>query len=712
MTANRFKLGALLPITLSLLAAACGPAEGSGSAASASGAAIVIDELATFDSRFVEIDACPNVNAPAGFLLDTLGCSGANWADDANIYVGNDKDQLLKIDKTNVSSSNYHSESYAYPGPAGSTFIDWEELLSSTTTRPNHVRFDFSLGNAPDPTAFPQSNSCVGSAQVVPKMDITAVTVSNNATYAYFGVQRRGNDGDAGYMWLFTKKVPVNPPGGDDPGCGPTELRYRLTDGDVMFRGHFVPDPAAKLLFVYTIPAGTIVSGKTVNVDNTNFTAVCPGGSAPCYIEMPAKEAIDWQNGLWFEKSDGVAAAAVNTSPAGAGSLGLQGVSATMAPNDTFTTKADSQTKLPAYTWKCTDPAGCMQPYVFAEVAVPTSVFTGSSVCGATFYGSVITRPSGNQPSPDMKDLAGPYQFNFGSVSVTAAAVPSCQQQFGYRISSFGGLGAASPTSCSWSYRPAGSTGTFTPFDPDPDCSSFGSTYKYFGSLLLNGSYELKVTAGDGTCFADATTTVNVYPPVTAGAAMTGSCTLSFTYDGTAGGGSGSSSYAWSFSGPGTVTPSSSTSLDSPPGTSVLTSAAGSYSGTLKVTDNRPDIGPEGVCSATAPASASVYAPVTVTLGAKPSSLSCTPSSNDDIPTAATFTATASNGSGSYAYHWGGDCSGTSTSSNQCVVDDSTTCADKALSVYVTDAVCGNSGTPTGTYDKVTTITTSVTNPP
>jgi hypothetical protein len=31
--------------------------------------------------------------------------------------------------------------------------------------------------------------------------------------------------------------------------------------------------------------------------------------------------------------------------------------------------------------------------------------------------------------------------------------------------------------------------------------------------------------------------------------------------------------------------------------------------------------------------------------------------------------------------------------------------------VYVTDSLCGNSSNPTGTYNKTTTVTTSVSNP-
>lgn len=684
--------GILTSLTF-LSLSACGGSSGGAAPGEAQSdkAALQIDELATYDARLLEIDACPNA-----FLGDVLGCSGANWAGDANLFVGPDHDLLLKIGKTALNPPQ-PSQSYAYPGAAT---IDWEDLLVDAADKANHARYDFQTGNQTDPTSFPQANSCVGSSQVLSKMDLTAITVSNNATYAYFGVQRSGNDGDAGYMWLFTKDVPLNPT--DGSGCGPTELRYRLTDGDVMFRGHFVPDVTEKLLFVYTIPAGTITASTVVFVDNTNFPAVCPGGGAPCYVEMPAKSAVNWTNGLWLEKSDGVAAAAVNSSPAGAGSLGTGGMVAKLAQNDTETV-GNGQT---AQQWRCTDPQGCMQANTFAEVAVPVSVFTGTSVCGATFYGSVITRPSGNNPTPDMKDLGGPYQFNFGSAAVTAAATPSCNQEFGYRITSFSGLGLQSPSQCTWSYKPAGSS-TWTVFDSTCDSYAAAKTFDASGANL-SGSYDLKVVAGDGLCSAEATTTVNVYPPVVASGDMYGSCSLSFTYGGSATGGSGSYTVGWTFSGPGTTTPTSSSTLANPAGDPVDVSLPGTYTGTLTVTDNRTDV---SGCSATDPASAAVYAPVTVSLAATPASLTCSANSNTDIATNAVFTATKSGGSASYAFVWGGACAGTAANDPTCDVDDATTCADKSLDVQVNDTVCGLSNKPTGTYDKVTTVTTSVSNP-
>lgn len=695
MKTTLVKQGVLLTFTI-LSLAACG---GDSSPQATSGpdtnrsAVIQIDPLATFDAGFIEIDACPNT-----FLGDTQGCTNSAWAGDANLYLGEDKDTLLNIGKTTYPQPS-PSQSYAYPGTG--TFIDWESLLSDADKKPNHVRFDFQTGNATDPSSFPQSNSCVGSSQVLSKMDLTAVTVSNNATYAYFGVQRKDNNGDAGYMWLFTKQVPLNPT--DGTGCGPTELRYRLTDGDVMFRGHFVPDVTEKLLFVYTIPTNppTIVSGKTASVGNVTYTAVCPGGGQPCYIEMPAKDAINWTNGLWLEKADGVAAAAVNSSPAGAGSLGLGGVGAALA-NGATETVGTGQT---AQTWKCTDPAGCMKANIFAEVAVPVAVFTGGgAVCNATFYGSVITRPSGNNPTPDMKDLAGPYQFNFGSASITVSASPSCSQEFGYKIDSFSGLGGPqTPTNCTWKLNGPGFAADYV---FDSDCSSYPNG-DVFAHANLNGTYDLSVTADDGQgCSATGTTSVNAYPVVDAGAAMTGSCTLEFSYDGSASGGSGDLSYSWAFTGPNSYS-SGSSSLDGGP---ITVTDPGTYNGTLTVTDNRTDI---TGCNDTAPASAVVYAPLQLALAATPASLTCDPAhADDDISTNATFTATATLGSGSYTYNWGGACTGTATNDNTCDVSDATTCQDETLSVYVSDPQCADSATKYGKYTKVTTITTAVSSNP
>ena len=39
-------------------------------------------------------------------------------------------------------------------------------------------------------TSFPRSNECVGSSQVLSKMELTYVASANNEKYAYFAVQR------------------------------------------------------------------------------------------------------------------------------------------------------------------------------------------------------------------------------------------------------------------------------------------------------------------------------------------------------------------------------------------------------------------------------------------------------------------------------------------------------------------------------------------
>jgi hypothetical protein len=74
-------------------------------------------------------------------------------------------------------------------------------------------------------------------------------------------------------------------------------------------------------------------------------------------------------------------------------------------------------------------------------------------------------------------------------------------------------------------------------------------------------------------------------------------------------------------------------------------------------------------------------------------------------------TAVFTGGGGTVTYVWGGACTGTATNDATCEVNDATTCAATTLDVKVSDAICGLSNNPTGTYGKVTTVTTSVNNP-
>lgn len=551
--------------------------------------------------------------------IDQLGSA---LGPDANLFVGPDP------------ADGSASRQFPVGGP--DVWIDWNDLGGAIA---DHVLYDWQAAGK-DPSAFPHANECVGPAQVLSKMDLTYVAASNNTTYAYFGVQRADNNGDAGYYWLFTKLAPRLVTGQAPCAADEQRLLYDLRQGDVLLVGHFHPSAELPLLQVFQSIA-----------DADGVTAV----NAINY-----KDAATWQL-----HPAGVAAAAVNTTITAPGALGANGVSKTALDG------------------------GNLKPEIFAEAAVPVSIFTGGSVCGTTFYGTIITRSSGSGgTSPDLKDLAGPALFNFGSASAKASLVPSCEQKFGYRLDAFTGMeGPVTPGSCAW-YLDA----EVVPF------STACTVGELFWQAAAVGTHAVKVTASDAFgCEATADAgQVNVYAPLGVTADLSPTCELSFGYSAAASGGSGGYGYAWTFAGGGTVTPASSTSAS---GTVAVGTGAVEYTGKVVVTDLRTDL--PGVCTAEFTKATIPYAPIVLGLTVAPASQTCT-----DV---VTYTATASGGDGAYAFTWTGCDSAVGA---VCVVDpaDAAMCKTGKVTVAVDDGslLCAPPPGKEGSYSKVTTVTASV----
>lgn len=729
---------ALLTFVVSTLAA-CGGQE-KAAATSTSAQPLAPAALQTFDGRYVQIDACPNTIPPfpniAPFVGLSVGC-GTNWAGDANLVSGNDGDMLLAVGRTDVPQPGPASMSANFPftNTASPVYIDWEELTGAAAF-PNHFRSDFNAGM--DPTAFPGSDSCVGSANVLDKMNLTYVSVSNNAEYAYFGVQRRDNAGDTGYMWIFNRLAPpsfgieqtllgVNDGLGDNCGAHEYPLTFKVSTGDILFRGHFAPASGDPLLTVYSVTANITAAStlrESVN-SNRTFSATCDSASGPCYFILPAKTSINWEilisqdnfatsAGFWTLQGGFVAGAAVNTSPGGLASLGSAvtsfigsvGLKNPVANGDTV--KANDGT-----TWKCTDPNGCILDNIFAEVAVPVSAFTSGSVCGATFYGSVISRSSGTTPSPDMKDLAGPYQLNFGNASVTAEVSATCgtsgqngTAQFNYKLDTFTGVGGGTitPTTCNW-YLDGSST-------------AFATTCNFTDALqdVADGSHTVKVTASDGICGASSPDMpVEVFKGPSVAPALQSACAnlgtaaapkVGFTFGANPSDVHGTPTYAWTFTPASytyTFTAGSASSVSGSITTPVPTTFLGdTFTGAVALTDTRGSL----ACPASGSAQTTPYLPVVVSLAASPASLTCT-TPNSNFSTDGTFTASAVGGStsGVYSFGWTG-CS--STVGAVCTVTEANTCGLHTVDVQVTDAICGASNKPSGTYTKTTTVTATV----
>lgn len=583
-----------------------------------------------------------------------VGCSGepevvvgnqessANQIATFNTYI-NQSIEIDQLGSTPPQDANHFvgadpadgTASAQQPTGGPTPYIDWDDLKA---TIQNHQLVDLDDDKGKDPSSFPLSNECVGTSSVVDKMDLAYVATANNAKYAYIAVARKKKEGDAGYYWLFTKKEPRLTPG--EAPCKPAQSRlvYDITGpsasggGDILLLGHFKPN-GTPFLEVYR-----------ATQDMNNVDAV---------------SAIDFTSGLWQKDPAGVAAVAVNTTNTAPGALGAQGI-----------ISLDN---------------GNLEPEIFAEAAIPMTVFTSGSPCDVTFYGSIISRSSGSGgTTPDLKDFVGPALFRFGGVDIDASLSPSCDQEFGYTATATSTDGTdLTNVTCSWSFSngmtSSSCNGTLTGVTP--------------------GSYTGTVTVTDPvtTCSKTITTeSVAVYPPISVIADLTATCQSSFTYSGSVSGGSGSGFvYSWKFEGPGTITPTDTAALS---GSAAVSAPGNDYTGTLTVTDPRDGLN----CQGSGSDAAMPYAPLAVVLNLTGSPQQCPTMSSDAV----TYSAAATGGTGVYAITWTvPGCSGA-----QCIIDpsDSLFCTSQSVQAMVNDSssgLCDPASSEVETYTKVTTVT-------
>lgn len=326
---------------------------------------------------------------------------------------------------------------------------------------------------------------------------------------------------------------------------------------------------------------------------------------------------------------------------------------------------------------------GNLDRFSFAEAAAPVSLLPGVDTCGGRAFVQVRTRSSLTDNS-DLKDATKIFEFLFNSASGQAKLTPSCDQGFNYEASGTDTDGNPI-TNCSWVFSNGATSNT---------CSGFMSA--------APGTYTGTVTIADSEgsgCSTDVTTSsVAVYAPIAVTAALSATCTSSFTYDATVTGGSAPSNatFAWAFSGGGTTTPTSSTTKS---GSVSVGTPAVSYTGSVTATDPRTDI----TCTATHDDSATPYAPLSVSLSLTGAGATCPDITSDAV----TYTAQPSGGDGTYSYTWNGAmCSGLS-----CLIDpsDATYCHDQTLSVTLMDGsgLCSAATSESETYKKVTTVSAS-----
>ncbi|MCC6751893.1 MAG: hypothetical protein IT371_29840 [Deltaproteobacteria bacterium] len=568
--------------------------------------------------------AKPDPQVPIGSKAEAL----------VNTYIG----QFIEIDQTtnggdaNLILNGTNQKPLPLDPATVPTWTDW--TLVPTT---GHRFLDIT---DPDTTSFPRSIGCVGTSQVLSKMDLTYVGLANNQDFAYFAVQRANNNGDAGYYWLMTKKTPKLKGPISPCKSGESYLEYEISQNDVLLGGHFQPS-ASPLLRVF---------------------------SAKKNATLDAVAAIDFSDtSLWEEQASAIAAVAVNLSNISPGTWGSAGVAKqALAANGDLTHE------------------------LFAEAAVRTSLFTGGSICGATFFGTVITRSSGSGgTSPDLKDFFGPEEFSFGTVDAQASLSPSCAKSFSFSASATGidGQPLQNP-SCSWTFKDSGG-------------NTVGSSALCSGSFspASGGTFTGTVVVSDpGNSCADTVTTAPVaaYPPLSVQPILAATCASSYTYDATVTGGSGSVSYAWSF--PGNTTPGTSSTKS---GSVAVGSPGTTYTASITVTDARSDL----LCTASGQATVTPLAPLAINLTPLATPLTCAANLTSD---AATYQANPSGGNGSYTITWSlAGCAPGAT----CTVDppDNLFCTTVGLSATLSDSsgLCPPAASENELYTKSTTISVS-----
>jgi hypothetical protein len=584
-------------------------------------------------------------------VLALVGCGGSRAVDNAqqhdkktslvNTYVG----EYVEIDEINGGPGNANLQVDGNTTPATSdpspTWTDW------TNIDPTGHRFlDVS---DPDTSSFPRSNSCVGTSKVLSKMDLTYVGLANNQEYAYFAVQRSNNNGDAGYYWLMTKLAPAMKGPVAPCKAGESLLEYTISPGDVLLAGHFKPssDP---LLRVFIAQKGATMDGV----------------AAINYLDTS----------LWLEDNSVIAAVAVNTSNTAPGTWGSAGVAKQALASN-----------------------GDLEPQLFAEAAIKTSLFTGGNICGAKFYGTVITRSSGSGgTTPDLKDFFGPEEFSFGDVSAEMELTGTCEETFKYcaKLKGIDGQPVQSPT-CAWTIV---NKATGSPITPPTDCCG---TF-----TVAPGTYDVSVKVTDSGSPCSETKgpqTIKVYPKLTATASLTPTCTSTFDYAGQGNDGKAPYTYAWSFSGSSNPSTSSTQSGTVSVG---LGNGNKDYNATLTITDSRG-------CKATDTKTTKPYDPVLVALGVKSVANVC----SADLDTAV-FQAAYSGGNGSYGFAWsvvGADGFGCSPGTGaSCTIDpsDSNMCASAEITVTLSDSsgLCSPALSNPVKYEKTTTVTASVVTTP
>lgn len=335
------------------------------------------------------------------------------------------------------------------------------------------------------------------------KYDITQAYLANNDTNAFFGMERRGNNGTTAFDWEFNKYAP------DPEGSFPDYIPNR-SEGDVLLtfemQGAGNSGSATPFRFVYDDPD---VAGNGTN--------------------PPADVAADTD-------FDG----AFNSVPITGITTAINDVAIPAAPWGAVTSQGD---------WSL----DALERFKFAEAKVPLNLIgiTQENICDdVSRYVQVRTRASSTENS-DLKDLTKIFRFDFfAPVNPTQTLDALCDARFDFSSS------IASGTAPDWTFsiddvngQPAGVTlagvakdGATVSLSPDADGTD-GTGVTTWTASAFSGRIQATLPAGmnsvtidvaqaaqSGNCDVGSSGSVTIYRAMTVSAAIVTDCDATFDW--------------------------------------------------------------------------------------------------------------------------------------------------------------------------------------
>jgi hypothetical protein len=433
------------------------------------------------------------------------------------------------------------------------------------------------------------------------KYDITQAYIANNSTDAFFGMERRGNNGTTAFDWEFNRLAPA----ANNPAYIPTR-----SECDVLvtfeMQGSGKSGSATPYVFRYDDP-------DVANTGSGNPKALnCDG-----YVPASGYAGDTDTDGKYVTQSTAGVVTAINNTPVHSAPWG------TVDSGGSWTN-------------------GDLENFEFAEAKVPLSLLgiEGGDTCtNISRYVQVRTRASSTDNS-DLKDLTKIFSFDFfAPENPTQTVSELCDAKFAFDSSVDSGtapdwtFSIANPTQVTLSgVAPLSLTGPTTVGGKSvwTATSAFsGQVHVTFPDGVDSVSIAVAQSLTDSnSCSSGSSGTVTVHRGLGVTASLTPTCGSTFSYDATSTGGTGTKTYSWTFqkltstgpdvwtdvAGATSTTRSGSIDMDDYTG-----GGEGSYRGVVTVTDEADAVSGKPACTATYTTSAvTVYDDLSATADITP----------------------------------------------------------------------------------------------